>query len=167
MTRQRLRSNEVIKMMHRRSFLTLLGTSAAASAWPLAGRAQQQAVPVVGFLHPGSPEASAIAVAAFRKGLSEAGYVDGRNVAIELRLAQDHLDRLPELAADLVRGRVAVIATPASLAATQAAKAATATIPIVFQVGVDPVQFGLVTSFNRPGGNVTGVSSMNVELVPK
>jgi putative tryptophan/tyrosine transport system substrate-binding protein len=150
--------------MRRRSFLTLLG---GATVWPRAPRAQQPAIPVIGFLHSGSPEASAINVAAFRQGLSETGFVEGRNVAIEFRFAHDESDRLPELAADLVRRRVAVIAAPGSLPGPLAAKAATTTIPIVFSTGADPVQTGLVASFNRPGGNVTGYSSMNSELAAK
>jgi putative ABC transport system substrate-binding protein len=151
--------------MQRRSFLALLG--GAAAAWPVAARAQQAAMPVVGFLNPGSPEASAFFVAPFRKGLGEAGFVEGRNVVIEFRFAHNENDRLPELAADLVRRRVAVIAAPAGAAAALAAKAATTTIPIVFQTSADPVQIGLVASLNRPGGNVTGIASMNNELVAK
>jgi putative ABC transport system substrate-binding protein len=151
--------------VRRREFITLLG--GAAAAWPIAARAQQAAMPVVGFLRPGSPEANAHLVAAFRKGLGETGYVEGRNVVIEYRWTHNYDDRLPELAADLVRLRVAAIATPGSSAAAAAAKAATATIPIIFSAGGDPVQTGLVASLNRPGGNVTGVSSMSGELGAK
>jgi len=135
--------------------------------WPLAAHAQQTGMPVIGFLRPGSPEPNAHLVAAFRKGLDETGYVEGRNVAIEYRWAHNFIDRLPELAAELVRLRVAVIATPGSTAAAAAAKSATTTIPIVFSAGGDPVQTGLVASLNRPGGNVTGASSMSGELGAK
>ena len=148
----------------RRELLAALG---GAVAWPLAARAQQTAMPVVGFLYAGSPEPSAHLLAAFRKGLTETGYVEGQNVAIEFRWARNETGRLPELAADLVRRQVAVIAAPGSSVASIAAKAATSSIPIVFSMGGDPVQAGLVGSFNQPGGNVTGISSMNTELGSK
>jgi putative ABC transport system substrate-binding protein len=152
--------------LRRREFIVGLGGVAA--AWPLTAGAQQRAMPVVGFLHAGSPEPIGNRVAAFRKGLSETGYVEGRSVAIEFRWAHNELDRLPELVADLVRGRVAVIATPGGgVPAVLAAKAATTTIPIVFGIGGDPVEAGLVPRLNRPGGNVTGVGSMNSELGTK
>src|SRR5262245_13880240 len=150
--------------MKRRTFITLLG---GAAAWPLAARAQQPGMPVVGFLRNGSPEPNAHLVAAFRKGLGESGYVEGRNVSVEYRWAHNDDDRLPELAADLVRLRVSVIVTPGSTTAAAAAKSVTTTIPIVFSGGGDPVQTGLVASLNRPGGNVTGVSSMSGELGAK
>jgi putative ABC transport system substrate-binding protein len=140
--------------VRRREFITLFGTSAA--AWPLAARAQQRAVPVVGYLDNTTAAASSNRVAAFRQGLSEAGFVEGRNVAIEFRWAEGQLDRLPAMAADLVRRGVAVIVT--NNTTTPAAKTATSTIPIVFVAGGDPVESGLVTSLNRPAGNVTGVS---------
>ena len=151
--------------MRRRQFLKLVGSSAA--AWPLAARAQQPTMPVIGFLNSASPDLQAARLRAFRSGLSETGYVEGRNVMIEYRWAENQFDRLPALATDLVRHRVAVIVTGYNLAAAKAAKSATNIIPIVFSSGADPVKAGLVVSLNRPGGNITGVNILTNELVPK
>jgi putative tryptophan/tyrosine transport system substrate-binding protein len=149
--------------MLRREVITMIG--GAVAAWPLTASGQQ-AMPVIGYLSPGSPESDALRLTGLRQGLNDTGYVAGQSVAIEFRWAEGQHDRLPELATDLVRRQVAVIAA-AGVPPALAAKAATATIPIVFGVAVDPVELGLVTSLNRPGGNVTGVTNLNVEVGPK
>src|SRR5262245_46068053 len=151
--------------MRRRDFIGLLG--GAGAAMPIAAFAQQPALPVIGFLGGGSPSAFGDIVAAFHKGLNEAGYFEHRDVGIEYRWAEDQYDRLPALATDLVRRQVAVIATMGGLAPSLAAKAATSTIPIVFHGSLDAVKAGFVTSLNRPGGNMTGVVTLNVDTGPK
>ena len=151
--------------MNRRGFITLLG--GAAATWPLTARAQQREVPMVGFLRGGTAAGGANLLAAFRKGLSETGFVEGRNVEIEFRWGLDSRERQAEAAADMVRRKVDVIVAPGFSVAALAAKALTATIPIVFTTSGDPVQLGLVASLNQPGGNVTGFTDMSSEIVPK
>jgi len=150
--------------MRRREFIVGLGSAAA---WPAVARAQQGAVPVIGYLSTGSPESDASNRTAFRQGLSELGYVEGRNVAIEYRGMEGHYDLLPQFIADFIRRPVALIFASGNATAAQAVKAATSTIPIVFNVGTDPVQSGLVASFNRPGGNVTGIGNLTGPLAAK
>jgi putative ABC transport system substrate-binding protein len=151
--------------MRRRDFITLFGGSAL--AWPLAARAQQPAIPVVGFLSTASPDSYAIRLRAFRQGLKDAGYVEGQNVTIEYRWAEGQNDRLPALAADLVHRQVDAIVAGGGTPSAVAAKAATAAIPIVFEVATDPVKIGFVARLDKPGGNLTGVANLNVEIGPK
>jgi putative ABC transport system substrate-binding protein len=151
--------------IRRRQLITLLG--GAAVAWPLVARAQQPAMPVIGYLHVGSSAESRDRIAAFHRGLKELGFVEGRDVAIEYRWADNQFERLPELAADLIRRGVAVIAAPAGADTTRVLKGLTTTIPIVFSTGVDPVETGLVRSLNQPGGNATGVADLAVGVVGK
>src|SRR6185312_3012258 len=151
--------------MQRREFITLVGSVAA--AWPLGARAQQRPMPVIGYLGAQSPRAFASRIKAFIGGLEEAGFTEDRNVVIEFRWAEGQQNRLSTLAAELVDRQVDVIAAPGGAPAAIAAKSATATIPIVFEMGADPIAMGLVSSLNRPGGNLTGVSSLNVEVSPK
>ena len=149
--------------MQRRQFIALLG---GAAMWPLAARAQQSAPPVIGYLHSGL-EAQSVPLIGFRKGLNEAGFVEGRNIEIQKRFAEGHYDRLPALASDLVNQHIAVLAVAGGVQTALAAKSANITVPVVFAIGSDPVQFGLVESLNRPGGNMTGVSFFTTTLETK
>jgi putative ABC transport system substrate-binding protein len=151
--------------LKRRQFITLIG--GAIAAWPAVARAQQPAKPVIGFLHPATAESSTQVITAFRQGLGDTGFVEGRNVAIEFRWADGHNDRLPALAADLAAHRVTVIAAPGGDSSAFALKAATTTIPIISAFASDPVKNGLVASLNRPAGNLTGVAGFGIELMPK
>jgi putative ABC transport system substrate-binding protein len=151
--------------VHRRGFLKLIAGST--SIWPLVARAQQRRMPVVGFLGSASPDKYSIRLAAFRKGLNEAGFIEGQNVLVEYRWAEGLNDRLPALAAELVQRQVAVIIAGGGTPSALAAKAATGTIPIIFELSPDPVALGLVASINRPGGNITGVTNLNIETGPK
>jgi putative tryptophan/tyrosine transport system substrate-binding protein len=158
-------SQALRKAMRRRDFIKVIVGSGA--AWPLVARAQQPVVPTVGYLSVNAPEQSSNLVAAFAKGLSETGFIEGRNVALEYRWARFEPDRLFGLATDLVRSQVSLIAAPGGVDPARAAKAATTTIPIVFVTGTDPVESRLVEAFNHPGGNVTGISTMNTNMGPK
>jgi putative ABC transport system substrate-binding protein len=151
--------------MKRRKVLGLIG--GAAAAWPMAVRAQQPAMPVIGFLHSGSPDQYIKRLEAFRKGLNQEGFIEGKTVTIEYRWAAGQNEKLPAMAADLIRQQVALIATPGSSPATMVAKDATKTIPVVIAIGADPVALGLVASISHPGGNITGVTSINAELAAK
>src|SRR5262249_49565146 len=151
--------------MRRREFIRLFSSSVA--AWPLTARAQQAAMPVIGFLNSVSPQPFANYVAGFRAGLKETGYIDGQNITIEFRCAEGRYDQLPGMAADLVRRKVAVLVSTGGAPSVMAAKAATSTIPIVFTIAVDPVQLGLVTSLSRPGGNITGVNFLSAAMESK